>query len=66
VPHLSDQNIRGLGDILIEAAAALRRGDTNTYARRAREFYENIVEQSRNFALIEALARIALQVQVAR
>jgi DNA-binding GntR family transcriptional regulator len=64
VPHLSDHDIRGLGDILIEAAAALRRGDTNTYARRDREFYENIAEQSGNFALIEALTRVALQVQL--
>jgi DNA-binding GntR family transcriptional regulator len=31
---------------------------------RDREFYENIAEQSGNSALIEALARVALQIQL--
>jgi DNA-binding GntR family transcriptional regulator len=35
-----------------------------TFAIRDREFYENIAEQSRNSALIEALARFALQIQL--
>jgi DNA-binding GntR family transcriptional regulator len=64
VPRLSDNDIRRLGNILIEAGAALQRGDTKTYAIRDREFYENVAEQSGNSALIEALARVALQIQL--
>jgi DNA-binding GntR family transcriptional regulator len=50
--------------MLIEAGAALQRGDAKTYAMRDREFYENLAEQSENSALIEALARVALQIQL--
>jgi DNA-binding GntR family transcriptional regulator len=64
VPQMSDRDIGRLENILIEAGAALRRRDTKIYAIRDREFYENIAEQSGNFALIEALARVALQIQL--
>jgi DNA-binding GntR family transcriptional regulator len=64
VPQMSDHDIRRLEEILIEAGAALQRGDTKTYAMHDREFYENIAEQSGNSALIEALARVALQIQL--
>jgi DNA-binding GntR family transcriptional regulator len=64
VPRMSDRDIRGFENILMEAAAALQRGDVKTYAMRDREFYENIAEQSGNSALIEALARFALQLQL--
>jgi DNA-binding GntR family transcriptional regulator len=50
--------------MLFEAAVALQRGDAKTYAVRDREFYENLAEQSGNSALIETLARVALQIQL--
>jgi len=64
MPLMSDRDINGFENILIEGAVALQRGDMNTYAMQDREFYKNIAEQSRNFALIEALARVALQIQL--
>ena len=64
MPLMSDRDINGFENILIEGAVALQRGDMNTYAMHDREFYKNIAEQSRNFALIEALARVALQIQL--
>ena len=60
----SDSDIRRFEDMLIEAGAALQRGDAKTYAMHDREFYENLAEQSGNSALIEALARVALQIQL--
>jgi DNA-binding GntR family transcriptional regulator len=35
-----------------------------TYAMRGRKFYETVAEQSGNSALIETLARFALQIQL--
>jgi DNA-binding GntR family transcriptional regulator len=64
MPLMSDRDINGFENILIEGAVALQRGDMNTYAMRDREFYKNIAEQSRNSALLEALARVALQIQL--
>jgi DNA-binding GntR family transcriptional regulator len=64
VPQMSDRDIEGFENILTEAVAALRRGDIETYAARDREFYEDIAKQSGNSALIEALARFALQIQL--
>jgi len=64
VPQMSDHDIRRFEDMLIEAGAALQRGDAKTYAMHDREFYENLAEQSGNSALIEALARVALQIQL--
>jgi DNA-binding GntR family transcriptional regulator len=64
VPQMSDHDIRRFENILFEAGAALRRGDSKTYAVRDREFYENLAEQSGNSALIEAHARVALQIQL--
>ena len=64
VPQMSDRDIRRFENILIEAVAALQRGDMKTYAMRDREFFETIAEQSGNSALIEALARVALQIQL--
>jgi DNA-binding GntR family transcriptional regulator len=64
VPQLSDRDIGRLEDILIEAGAAVRRGDANTYAVRDREFYGNIAKHSGNSALIDTLARITLQIQL--
>jgi DNA-binding GntR family transcriptional regulator len=64
VPHMSDRDIKGFENILLEAVIALQRGDMKSYAMRDREFYENIAEQSGNSALIEALARFALQIQL--
>jgi DNA-binding GntR family transcriptional regulator len=43
---------------------ALQRSDMKTYAMRDREFYEAIAEHSGNSALIEALARFVLQIQL--
>jgi len=63
VPHMSDRDIRRYG-MLDEAVAALQRGDITTYAMRDREFYETIAQQSGNAALIDALARCALQIQL--
>jgi DNA-binding GntR family transcriptional regulator len=64
VPQMSDRDIRWFEDILAEAAVALQRGDTKTYAMRDREFYEAVAELSGNTALIETLARFALQIQL--
>jgi DNA-binding GntR family transcriptional regulator len=64
VPRMSDHDIRRFDDMLFEAAVALQRGDAKTYAVRDREFYENLAEQSGNSALIETLARVALQIQL--
>jgi DNA-binding GntR family transcriptional regulator len=64
VPHMSDRDIRRFEDMLIEAGAALQRGDAKRYAMRDREFYENVAGQSGNSALIEALARVAMQIQL--
>jgi DNA-binding GntR family transcriptional regulator len=64
IPLMSDRDITGVENILMASVVALQRGDMKTYAVRDREFYENIAEQSGNSALIEALARVALQMQV--
>jgi len=64
VPQMSDRDIRRFENILGEAVVALQRGDMKTYATSDREFYENVAEQSGNSALIEALARFALQIQL--
>jgi DNA-binding GntR family transcriptional regulator len=64
VPQMSDLEIRRFENILIEAVVALQRADANTFAMRDREFYENVAEQSVNSALMEVLARFALQIQL--
>jgi DNA-binding GntR family transcriptional regulator len=64
VPQMNHRDIKGLENILMEADSALRRGDAKTFAMRDREFYENIAEQSGNSALIETLARVAMQIQL--
>jgi DNA-binding GntR family transcriptional regulator len=64
VPQMSDRDIRRFEETLAEAIAALQRGDIKTYATRDREFYQAIAEQSGNSALIESLARFALQIQL--
>jgi DNA-binding GntR family transcriptional regulator len=64
IPQMSDRDIRRFENILGEAVVALQRGDMKTYAMHDREFYENVAEQSGNSALIEALARFALQIQL--
>ena len=61
---MSDRDIRRFENILIEAVAALQRGDVKTYAIRDREFHEGIAEQSGNSALIEALRQFGLQIQL--
>jgi DNA-binding GntR family transcriptional regulator len=64
VPQMSDHDIRRFENILIEVVVALQRGDAKTYVMRDREFYENVAGQSGNSALIEALARVAMQIQL--
>ncbi len=64
VPQMSDRDIRRFENMLIEAVNALQRADMKTYAACNREFCETIAEQSGNSALIEALARLALQIQL--
>jgi DNA-binding GntR family transcriptional regulator len=64
VPQMSDRDTVAFENILNETVAALQLGDAKTYAMRDREFYEAIAEQSGNSALIEALARVALQIQL--
>ncbi len=64
VPQMSDADIKRLETILAEAVAALQRGDLTAYATRDREFNETVAEQSGNSALIETLARFALQIQL--
>jgi Transcriptional regulators len=63
VPQMSDHDIRRLENTLIEAVTALQRRHQN-YVVRNREFCEAIAGQSGNAALIEALARVALQIQL--
>jgi DNA-binding GntR family transcriptional regulator len=64
VPQMSDRDIRRFENILAETVVALQRGDMKTYAMRGRKFYETVAEQSGNSALIETLARFALQIQL--
>jgi DNA-binding GntR family transcriptional regulator len=64
VPQMSDYDIRRFEDILAEAVIALKQGDTKTYVMRDREFHETLARQSGNSALIETLARFALQIQL--
>ncbi len=64
VPQMSDHDIRRFEDILAEAVLALKQGDVKTYAMRDREFHETVAQQSGNSALIETLARFALQIQL--
>jgi len=64
VPQMSERDIRRLENLLTEAVDALQRGDMKTYAVCDREFYEAIAERSGNSALIESLARFALQIQL--
>jgi DNA-binding GntR family transcriptional regulator len=64
VPQMSDRDIRRFENTLIEAVNALQRADMKTYAAHNREFCETIAEQSGNSALIEALARVTLQIQL--
>jgi DNA-binding GntR family transcriptional regulator len=64
LPQMSDRDIGRSENTLVEAAAALQRGDAKTYAVRDLEFYENIAGQSGNSALTEVLARVALQIQL--
>jgi DNA-binding GntR family transcriptional regulator len=64
VPQISDRDIRRFEDMFIEEGAALQRGDTKIYAMRDREFYKNVAGQSGNSALIEALAPVAMQIQL--
>ncbi len=66
VPNLSDRDIARFEVILDEAVAALRLRDMEAYGARDREFHEMIAERSGNAALIETLARLALQIQVCR
>lgn len=64
VPQMSDDDIERFEDLLAEAVGALRQGDIKTYGMRDREFHETIANQSGNSALIETLARFALQIQL--
>lgn len=64
VPQMSDRDIRRLENTLVEAVTALQCADVKTYVVRDREFCEAIAGQSGNAALIEALARVALQIQL--
>ncbi|HET7124472.1 MAG TPA: GntR family transcriptional regulator [Bradyrhizobium sp.] len=64
VPRMSDRDIRWLENTLVEAVTALQGADIKTYAARNREFCETVAEQSGNAALIDALARLALQIQL--
>jgi len=66
VPQMSDRDIAQFERILDEAVAALRRRDMATYGVRDKEFHETIAERSGNAALIETLARLALQIQLCR
>jgi DNA-binding GntR family transcriptional regulator len=66
VPRMSDRDIAQFERILDEAVAALRRRDMATYGVRDKEFHEAIAERSGNAALIETLARLALQIQLCR
>ncbi|RXT54847.1 GntR family transcriptional regulator [Bosea sp. Tri-44] len=66
VPRMSDRDIAQFERILDEAVAALRRRDMATYGARDKEFHETIAEHSDNAALIETLARLALQIQLCR
>src|ERR1700730_12801209 len=64
VPQMRDRDIKGLENTLMEADSALQRGDAKTFAMRDHEFYDDIAEQSGNSALIEALARVSLQIRL--
>src|SRR6202163_4419533 len=64
VPQMSERDIRRFEQMLLGAVDALQRGDTKAYAIRDRQFRDAVAEQSGNSALIEALARFTLQIQL--
>ncbi|KKB11279.1 GntR family transcriptional regulator [Devosia geojensis] len=66
VPHMSDRHIEQFERILDAAVGALQAGDIQAYGLHDKEFHETISELSGNAALIETLARLALQIQVGR
>ncbi len=66
VPQMSDVHIATFERLLAAAVDALHAGDLEAYGRHDRQFHETIAELSGNAALIETLARLALQIQVGR
>jgi DNA-binding GntR family transcriptional regulator len=64
IPRMRDSDIASFEVLARKAMGALKRGDMETYAAREREFNKKIAEQSGNGPLIDALARLALQIQL--
>ncbi len=66
VPRMTDADVDRFETTLDAAVAALRAGDMAAYAAHDRVFHERIAALSDNHALVETLARLALQIQVFR
>jgi DNA-binding GntR family transcriptional regulator len=66
VPRLTVDDIAWFEWVLDASIAALAAGDMVAYSAQDRAFHEKIAALSGNHALVEALARLALQIQLCR
>ncbi len=66
VANISNRDIIKLEEMLDAGVTALRDGDMAGYAEHDRAFHETIAELSDNHALVDALSRLSLQIQICR
>jgi DNA-binding GntR family transcriptional regulator len=66
VAHISNAHIAQLEDLLNASVAALESGDMTAYGQHDRSFHELIANLSDNDAVITALSRLSLQIQMCR
>ncbi|WP_342363859.1 GntR family transcriptional regulator [Terrarubrum flagellatum] len=66
VPRMTDADVDRFETVLDRAVTALRQGDMAAYAEHDRSFHEGVATLADNHALVEALERLALQIQVFR
>lgn len=66
VPRMSEADVDRFEQLLDKAVKALREGDMAAYAEHDRAFHDGIAMLADNHALVEALQRLALQIQTFR
>jgi DNA-binding GntR family transcriptional regulator len=66
IPKLSQEHIEKIRCILDNVQTALDRGDIEAYNENDRRFHQTIVEITGNDTLMEALNRLAAQIQLVR
>ncbi|MEZ4861806.1 MAG: GntR family transcriptional regulator [Caldilineaceae bacterium] len=66
IPKLSQEHIEEIGMILAKVEEALARGDMTAYAEADRQFHNAFLYITGNEPLIDALERLAAQIQVVR